>query len=232
MGQWLCLAPAVEASVYPITQSPRRFHRLRGLRVGVLSLHRCDRTPDRDQPTLRPQFHGPSRRASPRCAPLNVWPVREAFVVDRPVTVPVATPDQAMPSGTGAQHVPEVWADVPFIPHTDDVHGQAIAMPCIVGALAVRDHPTAIVVGAAKPVQERLSLVRPHRLKDLRGVAPCFHVCNHPLHGFTEERGQHRQVRLHRHFSRGEGEFMIGHLSSSDCWDHKHQVQRLLQLLR
>ena len=57
MGQWLCLASAVEAPVHPITQSPRRFLAyggfvLRG--VTVLSLHRCDGTPDGDQPTFGP----------------------------------------------------------------------------------------------------------------------------------------------------------------------------------
>lgn len=171
-----------------------------------VQLDRADGTPDRDQPTTLLEFNSSTGWTSPHRAPLNVRTIYEGLVADRPVSIPVAAPDQPMPTGAGPQNVPEVRRSRPLSSHTDDVHRQAVAMPCVMRGSTLCDGSTPIVVLAPKAVQKRLPLVGAEGFKDLRGVAPCLHVGNHPLDGFTEERGEECHVRLHRDFSGREGQ--------------------------
>lgn len=171
-----------------------------------VQLDRADGTPDRDQPTTLLEFNSSTGWTSPHRSPLDVRAIYKGLVADRPVSIPVTAPDQPMPTGAGPQNVPEVRRSRPLSPHTDDVHGQAIAMPCVMRGGTLGDGSTPIVVLAPKAVQKRLPLVGAEGFKDLRGVSPCRQVFDDPIDGILESWGQQRYVGLHRHFSRGEGQ--------------------------
>ena len=171
-------------------------------------LYGADGTPHGNQPTALLEFHGSAGGTPPHSAPLDMGAIHERLVADRPVAVPVATPDQPMPPGGCPQNVPEVTRGRPFAASTDDVHGQAVAVPGVMGGGTLGDRPTAIVPLAAKAVQERLPFVGPQRLKDDRRVFPHPHIGHDPPHRFPEARGQQRHVRLDGDFSGREGEFM------------------------
>jgi len=178
---------------------------------GEVPLDRADRTPHRDQPTALLEFNRSAGGTPPHRAPLNMGAVYERLIADRPVAVPIATPDQSMPSGASPKNVPEVRRSGPFASSADNIHRQPVAMPCIMRGGTLGDRPATIVVIPPKAIQERLAFVGTEGFKDLRGVPPRRQVFDDPIDGILKSRGQHRQIRLHRHFSRGSRQFT--HLS-------------------
>ena len=180
-------------------------------------LYGADGTPHGDQPAALLEFHGSAGGTPPHRTPLDMGAIMECLVADRPVPVPVATPDQPVPSGGCSQHMPEVTRNRPFPSPADDVYGQPVAVPGVMGRRALGHCPTPIVPLTAKAVQERLSFVGPQRLKDDRRVFPHPHIGNDPPHRFTKARGQQRHVRLDGHFSGREGQLMVAQCALPSC---------------